>query len=444
MAKIELSITADYLPDWGLAEGVRELVQNARDAEVQYDARMTVRHDNGSKLIIENEGVELPHEALLFGATTKAGRDDLIGQFGEGLKLGVLALVRAGFSVKIRSGGEVWVPEIIRSEKFSRARILAFDIRKGNEPKRRVRVEVGGLSNQGWEGLKPTFLFLQKLPPSHHVETSAGTLLLDARHAGQVYVKGIRVAYREDLRYGYNLAHAKLDRDRRMIDESDLKCETSRIWQEALDRRPDLLEPLYQVLQEGTAVDAGHASWYLSDQHQRSLATKFTLQFGARAIPVETSGDSMEVEHLGRRGIVTPKALRDTLRSTFGTVDTLKAGLAKEAIRVWSWAELTMHEQYNLGNAVRILKGISTLREESVDVVDFRSETLQGLFDGTSGKIRLARTVLSDEADVLATLVHEVAHRSSSAGDGTKDHVRAIEQLWAEIYRHVTQRSVAA
>jgi hypothetical protein len=443
MTKIELSITADYLPDWGLAEGVRELVQNARDAEVQYSAAMTVRHDKGSKLIIENEGVELPHEALLFGATTKAGRDDLIGQFGEGLKLGVLALVRAGFNVKIRSGGEVWVPEIIRSEKFN-ARILAFDIRKGYEPKRRVRVEICGLSREGWEGLKTTFLFLQKLPPSHHVETSAGALLLDASHAGQVYVKGIRVAHRDDLRYGYNLAHARLDRDRRMIDESDLKSETSRIWQDALDRRPDLLESLYQVLQEGTAVDAGQASWYLSEQHQRSLATKFTLQFGARAIPVETSGESMEVEHLGRRGIVTPRALRAVLRSTFDTVDTLKAELAKESIRVWSWAELTSREQHNFGNAVRLLTGISTLHEESVDVVDFRSETLQGLLDGTSGRIRIARHVLSDEADALATLVHELAHRSSAAGDGTKDHVRTIEQLWAEIYRHVTQRGAAA
>jgi len=61
-------------------------------------------------LRIENEGAHLSREALLFGTTSKMGRADLIGKFGEGLKLGVLALVRAGRPVTIRSGSEVWNP----------------------------------------------------------------------------------------------------------------------------------------------------------------------------------------------------------------------------------------------------------------------------------------------------------------------------------------------
>ena len=112
--KIPLSIEADYLPEWGAWEGIRELVQNGKDAEVQLDAPLKVTHKNQT-LVIENEGASMERRALLFGSTTKTGRDDLIGKFGEGLKLGMLALVRAGRPVKIRVGGEVWIPTIEKS-----------------------------------------------------------------------------------------------------------------------------------------------------------------------------------------------------------------------------------------------------------------------------------------------------------------------------------------
>jgi hypothetical protein len=439
MAKIDLSITAAYLPDWGLAEGVRELVQNARDAEIQFGARMAVRHDKGSRLIIENEGVELPHEALLFGTTTKLERDDLIGRFGEGLKLGILALVRSGFPVRIRSGSEVWVPEIVRSEKF-KARILSVEIRGGNEPRKRVRVEVAGISEAGWESLRSNFLFLQKLRASDQVETPAGTLLLHDDFAGQIYVKGIRVARRENVRYGYDLVHAKVDRDRRMLDEHDVKNETSRIWQDAIARRPDLEGPLYQLLKQESAVDAAHASWHLSEAQRKALADRFVNEFGSAAVPVESSGESMQIEHLGRKGIVAARPIREALRTVFGTVDSLKRELAKEIVRRWSWADLATTEQRCFTNAVRMLKSATDVRVEAIDIVDFRSETLRGLYDGEARKIRIARRLLNDEAATLAELVHEAAHSVSAASDGTKDHVQAIELIWTEIYREMSGR----
>ena len=73
--KLELTIKTDYMPGWGIWEGIRELVQNGRDAEVEQDALLTVRHRKESDiLVIENEGCTLPHEALLLGHTSKIGR----------------------------------------------------------------------------------------------------------------------------------------------------------------------------------------------------------------------------------------------------------------------------------------------------------------------------------------------------------------------------------
>src|ERR1700691_2357824 len=96
MSKIELTIKADYLPGWGTFEGIRELIQNAKDAETEFSAPMTVRVRNPDVLVIENEGCTMPYEALLLGHTSKIGHAEMIGHYGEGMKIGILSLLRAG------------------------------------------------------------------------------------------------------------------------------------------------------------------------------------------------------------------------------------------------------------------------------------------------------------------------------------------------------------
>jgi hypothetical protein len=41
--KTELTIKTDYLPNWGAFEGVRELLQNGKDAETEFHAKLEVR-----------------------------------------------------------------------------------------------------------------------------------------------------------------------------------------------------------------------------------------------------------------------------------------------------------------------------------------------------------------------------------------------------------------
>lgn len=135
MSKLELSINVKYLPTWSSWEGIREFISNGKDAEIEFNAPLTVDWKNGV-LRIENEGVTLAREALLFGTSSKMERKDTIGRFGEGIALGALALVRAGRTVKIRSGAEVWTPTIARSERLN-ADVLVVDVKDGHEPKKR-------------------------------------------------------------------------------------------------------------------------------------------------------------------------------------------------------------------------------------------------------------------------------------------------------------------
>ena len=113
----------------------------------------------------------------------------MIGKFGEGLKLGVLALVRAGHPVRIRSGSEVWVPSIERSEKFQ-ADVLVFEIEKGRAEKDRVSIEIGKITAGEWAEFKKCFLFLSKPLKDDAIATEYGTLLMTAEYAGKLFVKG--------------------------------------------------------------------------------------------------------------------------------------------------------------------------------------------------------------------------------------------------------------
>lgn len=433
--KLELTIKTDYLPTWGVWEGIRELVQNGRDAETEFQAPLKVTHQ-GQTLRIENEGCTLPHEALLLGHTSKSDRGDMIGKFGEGLKLGILALVRAGRPVKIRSGAEVWTPTIMKSDKFN-ANVLAFDIQNGREPKSRVRVEIGGVTEVEWEEMRNKFLFLAKTRKNDVVDTDDGSLLMGEAHVGKVFVKGIFVQTSPKLLYGYNFDNVTVDRDRKMINSWDVEYSTQRIWRGALSRRPDLFREFMTLIEQGKddvkGLDTYAAGW-MPESAIEKAQERFLKQFGDDAFPVANINESSDVEHLGKRGVVVSDQMRALLTKTMGDLAGLKVKLAAEAIKVYSYGDLTDAERQNLDSARKLLLDAGVADEVVLDIVDFRSDGLQGLYRGDQ-PIQLARKLLVDSNETLATMIHEVSH--AHGGDGDKGHVAAIEHNWTRVVTYL-------
>lgn len=437
--KLELTIKTDYLPNWGAWQGIRELVQNAKDAEVEQKATMLVDWSKDT-LRIENDGAILPHEALLFGHTTKAGNSELIGKFGEGLKLGVLALVRAGFPVKIRSGCEVWVPSIQKSEKFN-ADVLVFDINGGRKPEHRVRVEVGNVTKETWEGMQWKFRFIGK-NVGKSIETSPGTLLLDEKMKGHIFVKGIYVHTDTKLEYGYDIKNAELDRDRKMVDQWDFRFRVRDILAEAAGKDPDLVKGLVNVLEkqspESLGFDHGGAA-YLPEKVAEAVAADFVAKHGPSAVPVKTLGESKDLDHLGKKGVVVSESLAAVLNLKMPSVEKVKEALREETAARYGWHDLTDAEKASLTDACTLINssGVLDLDLDEIDIVDFKSDDLRGLYK--DGRIVLARKLVNDRDVCLATLVHEVAHQLGS--DGDKTHVAAIERLWCGIVAHLRSKS---
>jgi len=440
--KFELSINVKYLPEWGVWEGIRELVQNGQDAEVEYNAPLCVDWRSGT-LRIENEGATLNREALLFGTTSKAERTDLIGKFGEGLKLGVLALVRAGRTVKIRSGDEVWTPTIARSERYD-ADVLVFDVKGGNEDKRRVRVEIGGVIESEWKEFRSRFLFLKdgRESEKHVVKTYDGDLLTHEKYRGKLYVKGIFVTHQPDLQFGYNFRDAELDRDRKMIESYDRKSKIARILNGAVSTQPDLHDDYFGIIEDLDSEEAhGINDWRLPDASVIEAAiTRFQTRYGANAVPVRTTAESADVEHFGVKGIVVTEAMAALLKEKLGNAEITKRRFARAIIKQYSVSELTDKECTNLSSAIALLCTANTLSDlrERVDVVDYHNAELQGLH---GERISIARKVLSSPDETLRVLVHEAAHDAGS--DGDKSHVATIEKYWMAITRHLRNLGAA-
>lgn len=445
MAKQELSIESSYLPTWGVWEGVREVVQNGKDAETEHGAKLTVKHSKGV-LTVTNDGATIPLESLLLGRTSKKGKDDLIGQFGEGLDLGLLALVRAGRGVKIRTGDQVWKPVIAPSKSFN-ADVLWIEHTGGRKFQNRAQFEIE-VTAEEWEDFKFDFLFLGTVPEDSVVTTTRGKLLLAPDLRGKVYVKGIFVQFDPKSDYGYDYSYTKVDRDRKMINEWDRNWENSHIWQEAVNKSPDtLFDAFFQLLQEESDL-AGMSEYAISSLNESTLGMveeKFKSLHGEDAVPVENLEQCIQLEHLARKGVVTPKSLRLVVQRKQGSLDAVEAQLRQEVLKTYSWHELSAEEKSHLTLGTELIESIDEFPEaiellKLVSVVDFRSDTLLGQFK--SGNILLAKKILVDREETIATMVHEFAHFEGN--DGAYGHVSLMEKLWKGVLKSAIDGKITA
>ena len=378
----------------------------------------------------------LPIEALLLGHTTKADNPKLRGKHGEGLDLGLLALVRAGRSVRIRSGAEVWVPSLEKSSKFNGATVLVVDVQKGRTYKNRVRVEIEGVEDDEWTDMKSRFLFLQKLKNNEFIKTYSGTLLLKPEQRGHLFVKGIWVMTDPKLNYGYDYRDAELDRDRRMINSWDIQFKNAKIWREAATARPDLFDKFVEMLEEGiedvTGFE-GSATDYMEPELVEQVAARFIGRHGDKAVPVDTLEQSKNLEHLGRKGVIVPKALSHIVKKTLGSIEKITEELRGEVLATYSWHDLTAEEKTYFEESVSMIEEANPMGCNdifgNIDIVDFKSDDLMG--QHKDGRYLVAKKLLADRDELLATLIHEVAH--DAGADGDHDHVAALESIWSNV-----------
>lgn len=436
--KVQLSISTQYVPEWDAFAAVREVIQNGLDGETD-GYKLNVAH-SGSTLRVSNVGAKLDTKVWLLGQSGKREGGDYRGHHGEGLKLACLVLTRRGHDVKIVNGDESWTPKIEASDQFAGAEVLTVYTHKRQNDSGAFTVEIGNITKEAWALMKERFLFLNK--PEKAVDTSYANVLMDEKFKGQVFVKGIWVQMNPDFKFGYDFKHVQTDRDRRMVSSWDMKYYAAKAMEEAMTKNRVPAETVVDLLAtQSHDVQDMAASYSTNVEVAAKVAEVFKSRHGENAVPVASMAEAREVEHFGKKGVVVQQALVDVLRKNKEMhIDNVRSEAKNAVKRVYSWSEFSDEEKVTYTEVVGLVeKAASELNfcpvEDRLTIVDFGDDKLDGLFKG--GSIQVAKRLLTDYEEFLATLVHEVAHAAGS--DGSVGHERAEGKLFSRIIRGLTR-----
>ena len=494
---LQLSLTSSYAPHWTQREGVRELIQNFYDgAQLQLQRlnehlppaalaaapfTLTIHpphlpspspptsallyrafavrpsapplplghllySPSTSSLTLLNLRTTLTRKVLLIGYSTKRGVEGMVGSFGEGLKVGLLALLRGGggAGVWMQTGGEVWRFGLYEDAGYGERLLGVWTeereeeggvevegeavgetvLRASIDPLNRADTTtvVTGVSPAEWAEWVTDFLFLSPPLPQSHVRVSQGALLLSEPHRHALYVKGFKVAtlLPSELTYGVDLKRVQLDRDRKaVLQPADLHRQVGSMWVEAVNARPDLL-PLYfdLLMNASTSAEARNAEYYMSNAIIESIATTFFAQHGPLSQPVMqgTAEDVLFISNqLQRRPVLVPAGLYDVLTRS-GRIESVEALMARHEAAARPSIALTSlipSQLHCLQSAVKVVQLVAPLFSvDDIAVTRFTDDSVwvkeeegEGVGVGRGGDVMGKVTVDSRVFDVEA--VHE-------------------------------------
>lgn len=423
MAKFQLTISSEYTKDWLLWEGIREVVQNAIDGATD-GYRMDVNYDpNAQALQVTSHGAKLDRSVWLMGMTTKAGSTGHIGHFGEGLKLGVLALVRAGHGVSIRNDDETWTPSLEDSEAFPGQRVLTIRTRACNATGR-FTVGVTGVEPAAWESIRDRFLCLNPRFSLARANSDHRTMRLDdPAFRGMLFVKGIYVDRRDDLTYGYNfLQDVGTDRDRKMVAPYQVEWATACYWasQAGTDQQPKLIK----LLEQGAADIKSFHNWS-GLEAKKAIHANFLEQHGEKAYPCTDLLQAQKLEHYGYKPVIVSAPYYQVFERLGISMEAANKAHANDVVQVYQLDSLNRIELAIYSQAMDLVSDACKAERlpeprNITRVGRFADPTTLGMFDpGKDGKavITINRSVLTSLPATLQVLVHEVAHHVGNDGD---------------------------
>lgn len=428
--KVRTGISPVYVRSWGPVEALREIVQENMDVKKKYSCFGRVYYKNSfqnSFLVAEDNGPGLQRQDLALGMSGKRGEGNLIGQFGEGLKLAALVAAREKRKMYVETAGFTAVP-LLEYDPALDCQVLVLELKENKR--------TGG-TKISFEASKEEFdaavnLYLEY---NKDIRKVADGIFLPG---GRIYVNGALAAKRKDLLFSYNLtgetAKAAQNRDRTVVNDEVLAREIGKIL--SICKKVKVAETLFQTLKGETEYLEHRA--YLEPPAADYPVWKRALKnvFGS-IVCIEYSA-VCDLEAAGKGYVVikgVPYPWEQCLKN-------LGVKYSKDVIRIKKRAKkiplkyLPYEEKQNLLRAKRIVKkafgaafGIQKLPKVKVVAVIKPNgiEEVGGLY--SNGVIYIARRSLADFETALGTLAHETMHHVTSMPDCSREFERGWEKL---------------
>ena len=314
MRKYELSISADYVPEWGITEAVREFFQNSIDEEIRDSSnKMFFDYDKYSQVIrIGNKHSDLDIKTLLFGVTSKNADEKMIGNHGEGYKIATVVLLRMGKTVVFQNycRKEVWRPRLVNSRRYGGVKVPTFFVDNvpiwGSVPEHSLIIEIGGITPEEYKEVQTSNLHLQESVCRR--ETSLGAILDGEEYKGRIFVGGLFICEESRLDIGIDFKPkvVRLERDRTMVNSFDVQWYAARMIEELKDA---------EVIKNSLGHYSGtYINYYSVPETIRDEITEeFISEHGAKAVPVANQNDMEKLKKKGYKPVIVSEAKRDII-----------------------------------------------------------------------------------------------------------------------------------
>lgn len=332
--KYELSISADYVPEWGVTEAVREFFQNAID-EQRRDSEnsMFFGYDPKEKVIrIGNRHSDLDIKTLLFGESTKRGKEEMIGSHGEGYKIATVVLLRTGKQVSFQNycRREIWKPRLVKSRRYGGAMVPTFFVETEaiwkKAPENSLIIEISGITPEEYAQIKESNLHLQENVKRR--ETRKGAILDGDEYKGKIFVGGLYICTEPRLEMGVDLKPklVHLERDRSLVRTFDVQMLVSNMIEELKD---------IELTKKSLGSFAGeYISHFNVDKGiKNEIAADFVREHGEKAVPVSNQTDAEYFRKMNYKPVIVSAAeskiiknsevYRDTRSENEESVDTV-------------------------------------------------------------------------------------------------------------------------
>lgn len=220
----EITISPNYVSNWGINEAIREILQNAIDAD-KNGYKKSIYY-SGDTLYINNEGISLAAKDLILGCSSKSDQDGMIGKYGEGFKLALVVLLRKGMNVYVDNNDKLWNPSFKVSEQFG---TQVLNIEESDDGRGEgLTFVISPVDQQLYNSLLNYFPCIDE-SFGNVVNCDNGQILLDKRFKGKMYVEGLYIQTDDNFQYGYNFNSdvVELDRDRKAINYYELRALTA-------------------------------------------------------------------------------------------------------------------------------------------------------------------------------------------------------------------------
>lgn len=220
----EITISPNYVSNWGINEAIREILQNAIDAD-KNGYKKSIYY-SGDTLYINNEGISLSAKDLILGCSSKSDQDGMIGKYGEGFKLALVVLLRKGMNVYVDNNDKLWNPSFKVSEQFG---TQVLNIEESDDGRGEgLTFVISPIDQQLYNSLLNYFPCIDE-SFGNVVNCDNGQILLDKQFKGKMYVEGLYIQTDDNFQYGYNFNSdvVELDRDRKAINYYELRALTA-------------------------------------------------------------------------------------------------------------------------------------------------------------------------------------------------------------------------